>query len=39
MLRIKDWIVEELVTKFTRAVILLAGVEVYGLNVILVAGV
>ena len=33
MLRIKDWIVEALVTKFTRAVILVAIVEVDGLNV------
>jgi len=38
-LRIKDWIVEELVTKFTRVVILVASVEVDGLNVILDAGV
>jgi len=35
MLRIKYWIMEELVTKFTRAVILVASVEVDGLNVIM----
>jgi len=34
MLRIKYWIVEELFTKFTRATILVVGVEVDGLNVI-----
>ena len=33
MLRIKDWIMEALVTQFTRAVIFPTNVEVDGLNV------